>query len=64
MPWLARLAWAILAGILAFLAMFVIGILVGLFQSTAGTKIEDFAGIVGVLVGIAWFASNKGNPLA
>lgn len=56
---LVRLAYAFLAGIVAFLIVFVLGVAIEkLLDAAVGQKIEDFAGLIGLLVAVIYFFAN------
>jgi cation transporter-like permease len=57
----ARIAYAVLAGVVAFLIVFVLGVVVKKFEAEAGTKIMDFSALIGLLVGIVYFFARP-NP--
>lgn len=50
-----RIAYAILAGVIAFLVVFILGVIVTHFEATIGSKLEQFAPLIGLLVGIVYF---------
>jgi len=50
-----RIAYAVLAGVIAFLVVFIVGALVVHFDATIGGILERFAPLIGLLVGIVYF---------
>lgn len=58
---LGRICNAILNGVIAFLVVFILGVIVMKFEATIGTKLEQFAPLIGLLVGLVTFFSAWGN---
>lgn len=62
---IGRLAYAVLAGVVTALVIFVIGAVVTLLWAVGkavGVKIEDASGIIGLLVAIVVFCAGKTWP--
>lgn len=60
---LGRIAYALLAGVVAFLVFFIIGAIVVHFDTVIGTKIEDLSPLIGLLVGLVYFFARPGTPV-
>ena len=58
-----RIAYAILAGVVAFLVVFILGVIVTHFEATIGAKLQDFAPLIGLLVGIVYFFVRPATPI-
>lgn len=52
---LGRIVGALLYGVVTFIVLFIIGIVVALFNAQVGDFIEKWAAIVGLLVGLYFF---------
>lgn len=52
---LGRIVGALLYGVVTFIVLFIIGIIVALFNAQVGDFIEKWAAIVGLLVGLYFF---------
>lgn len=52
---LGRIVYAVLVGVVTFLVVYVIGALLVQFGVSAGTKVEQFAALVGLLVALVAF---------
>jgi hypothetical protein len=50
-----RIAYAVLAGVVAFLVVFIIGAIVAHFEAAIGSKLEAFSPLIGLLVGLVYF---------
>lgn len=59
----ARVTYSILAAIIAFIIMIVLGLVIQHFDASIGDVFKRFAFPVAVLVGIGWFLTNRGNPV-
>lgn len=52
---IGRVAYAILAGVIAFIVFYIIGVLAAHFDANIGGIIEKFSPLIGLLVGIVTF---------
>lgn len=59
---IGRIVYAILAGVVAFLVIFILGVIVNHFDATIGAKLEQFAPLIGLLVGLVYFFARPGIP--
>jgi hypothetical protein len=51
----ARIVYAILAGVVTFIIVYILGAIVVHFDSSIGALIEKFAPLIGLLVGLWYF---------
>ena len=61
-----RIVYAILAGVVAFLVVFIVGAVVTHFDGTIGSLLEEWAPLIGLLVGLVYFFAGprpNGQPL-
>lgn len=52
---IGRIAYAVLAGVVAFLVVYILGAIVNHYDTTIGLKLEQFSPLIGLLVGIVYF---------
>ncbi len=62
---IGRIVYAILAGVIAFLVFFILGVIINHFDTTIGSKLEEFAPLIGLLVGLVYFFAgpSRGAPV-
>lgn len=58
-----RVVYVLLAGIVTFLIVFVIGVILFHFDSNIGGKVEAFAPLIGLLVGLLYFFTRPAAPV-
>ena len=52
---IARLVYAVLAGVVTYVVLYIIGLLVGKFDASIGDIIVKFAPLIGLLVALYYF---------
>lgn len=60
---MGRVAYALLAGIIVFIAFFIIGVIATRFDATIGNKLEEFSPIIGLLAGLVVFFTRPTPPV-
>jgi hypothetical protein len=50
-----RVVYAILAGVVAFLVVYIVGAVVMHFDTTIGSLLEQWSPLIGLLVGLVYF---------
>ena len=58
---LGRIVYALLAGLVAFIVLLIIGIIVEKFDAEIGELIQKFAPLIGLLVGVLYFLRPQTN---
>lgn len=58
-----RIAYAVLAGLITFIVVLVLGVLLNSFSPEIGSILTRFAAPLGVLVGLVTFFLSPGRPV-
>lgn len=58
-----RVVYALLAGIVAFILLLILGVIIGKFDSQIGDIIQKFAAVVALLVGLVYFFARPVTPV-
>lgn len=58
-----RAAYAILAGVVTFVVLLIIGIIIASFYPEIGEVIKKFAAVIGLLVGLVTFFVAPARPI-
>ncbi len=57
----ARIVYAILAGVVTFVVLLIIGFIVAKFDANIGGIVQKFAAVIGLLVGLWYFFAGPGR---
>ena len=58
-----RIAYALLAGIVAFVIILILGVIIGKFDAQIGDILQKYAAIIGLLIGIVYFFVRPARPI-
>lgn len=59
-----RIAYAVLAGVVTFIIVFIIGVFATSFSAEVGALLKQYAALIGFLVGLVYFFLRPVPPVA